>query len=465
MSRRRVASVSLVLAALGLAAVYLATRTQKRLGALAMYTLAGPYPHLSRVFLVEAFDLTAHRSIQARVLEVVGRTRDGGRTLPFEQQGENPVVVRVRHSEEEWESLHLLARTDLGDLEAKVTPSAPPDPLAPDLRALGWPIRLTCGDWRVVLLGEQGVPEVGSPGRVLVLVGGGKEMPDEALLRPAGSTEATAPVAPWGGAVIVVEPRVARGMAYLSLRGPAAACEVRFLMVAASRRVRVRVMSVREDRTLQASLFAQNASEVFGLVARRDASGPVGPLLEARVFPVHHGEVHVALALPGPGLYQVRFTSDPLQSGLHARGVDTLVALAPALVPESWLDLVLPGDPGPEARKAARPFALATLAAASPVALAQVANTAAEVRSAAERSRTRRDVGLLSALASCLVGLVVLMGAEVVAGHRRDHRRLSASSEKLDIYISRRKGFLMAAGVAAILLAAVAALILVLKTL
>ncbi len=459
MSLRRVASVSLVLVALGLAAAFLATRSHKHLGALAVYTLDGPDASVSAVFLVEAFDLNAHRSIRARVLGVMGRARDRVWALPFEQEGENPVVVRVSQSQERWESLRLLARTDLGDLEATVTPSAPAEPVAPDLRALGWPVRLKCGDWQVVMLAEQGVPEVGTAGRVMVLVGGGNEIPAEVLLRLAGSAEAIAPVEPWGGAVIAVEPRVARGMAYLSLRRSEAACEAHFLMVAASRRVRVREMSLREERTLQASVLAQKSSEVFGLVVRRDASGAFGPLLEARVFPVHHGEARVALALPGPGLYQVRFTSEPLQSGVHARGVDALVALDPAVVPEGWLDLVLPDALGPEARKAARPFALATLAAASPVALAQVTNTAQEVRAAAERARGRRDAWLLGGIAFCLVALVLLGGAEVLRAHRQD---LGAEEAGL---LRTRGGIWVAALVAAILLAAIAAMVLVLKTL
>ncbi len=480
MSRRRIASRVLLFAALGLAAVFWATRGPVRATALAVYAMPGPAGDPPGVLLLESFDLVAHRSVPVRVEEVVGRGPAGDRAIDFEQEGERPAVVRVHLPRPAPEALLLRARNDLGILEGEVTgrgfPDRPGSPGA-DLRALGWPVVVRCADRNVVLLSETGVPEVGNRGRVLALVGpppagsGEPDTPGTVALR-LGIAETSAALEAWGGTVLEVEPRVGRIMARLALRWPDRACESTFLMTAASRRTRVREVTVGPGATgrlrMDAVVTAPPGGEMFTLLARWDPDRGPGPLVDARVFEVRDGPVRVAMDLPGPGVYQVRFTGEPLQTGPSARGADVIVAVEPTGFPEGRIAPILSDVPPGEARERARPFALATLAAASPIALTQVANTAARVRSATERSRSRRDAWLLAALAACLVGLVVLMGAEVVAGHRRDRRRFAEQDHGLDAGVGplhAGRGLLMAAGVAAILLAAVTALILVLKTL
>lgn len=476
MSRRQQASTVLLVVALVVAGVFLATRGPDHAGALAVYAAGRPAADGPVVLLVESFDLVAHRSVPVQVEWVGQRGPAGDRALDFEQQGDRPAVVRVWAPGTAPQALFLRARNEFGPLEADVSLDAFPGPEArsdPDpRRTLGWPIEVSCDDRRVVLLSETGVPEVGNRGRVLVLVGPlseGRNGPPEAVRLQVGTDEATEPLQPWGGAVLDVEPRVGRAMARIALQWSDRACETSFPMTAASRRTLVREVKVVSDaagRTrVEAVVSTREARELFALITARDPAPGPHPLLDARVFEARDGQTRVAVDLPGPGAYQVRFTGAPLQTGPSARGADVIVVAGPGRFPEEGLDPLLRDAATSEARAIALPFALATLAAASPIVLTQVANTAALVRSATERSRTRRDAWLLAVLATCLVGLVVLMGAEVVAGHRRDRRRLAGSSDEPDTDMSSRTGFLMAAGIAAILLAAVAALILVLKTL
>ncbi len=477
MPRRRIASGVLVVAALVVAGVFLATRGPEQAGALAVYAGGRPAPDGPIVLFVESFDLVAHRSIPVRVNEVIAPGPEGREVLDFEQEGERPAILRVRRPQAAPRRLILRARNEIGPLEAHVPLAGFPEPRARSAvgpgRALGWPIVVSCGGRTVVVLSETGIPEVGHRGRVLVLVAptereGEDASPGTISLR-IGAEEVFEALQPWGGTLLDVEPRVGRAMARLALHWPDRTCEVSFPMTAVARRTVVREVSVAPAPSgryeLKAEASARGTPAVFALIAAWDPV--VGPqrLLDARVFEARDGSARATLDLPGAGAYQVRFTAEPLVSGPSARGADVIVVAGPGQPVEAALALLPPEVASTEARAIAYPFALATLAAAFPLTLAQVANTSSEVRAATERSRARRDTWLLAALAASLVGLVVLMGTEVVATHRRDRRRLSEAEDESGTDFSVRKGLWMAAGVAAILVAAIAALILVLKTL
>lgn len=477
MPRRRIASVALVVAALVVAGAFLATRGPDRAGALAVYAAGRPAADGPVVLLVESFDLVAHRSVPVRVDEVVALGPEGREALDFEQEGERPAVVRVRIPRTAPQALFLRARNEIGPLEADVSLKGFPGPEARSdsdpRRTLGWPIVVSCADRRVVLLSDTGVPEVGNRGRVLVLVapteGEGANARPEAVSLRIGAEEAVEVLQPWGGTLLDVEPRVGRAMARIALRWSDRACEASFPMTAASRRTLIREVSVAPGlagrHQMTAVVSTRETPALFALLAAWDPESGPHPLLNARVFEARDGSARATLDLPGAGAYQVRFTAEPLVSGPSARGADVIVVAGPGRPVEAALALLPPEVASTEARDIAYPFALATLAAAFPLTLAQVANTSSDVRAATERSRTRRDTWLLVALAASLVGLVVLMGTEVVATHRRDRRRLSEAGDESGTDLSVRKGLWVAAGVAAILVAAIAALILVLKTL
>ena len=465
MSRRL--TYGLVAIALLLAAFYLTTRPRGTATALAVYARSSDRDRIAFLF-VESFDLTTHRAMPVQVHEVILRGPIGDRPARFTQHGDDPALLRVEPLEPSITAVRLRASNRIGTAEATVGWPPPRDAWPSSNPAAGraWPVEVRCGERTVRLFSESGVPEIGVPGRILIHVPAGDAGPETAVRLTAGAESAQALFSS-GIAIATLSPRAANIRARLVIEDRAGRCEASFLLKARATRTLVESARVDPAESGRFRLHARvrmlsQTTTVFGLLAGWSRNG-TGPLLDARAFPVSGGLAEVSLEAPGPGLYQVRFTPDPLASGPTPAGVDRVVAAGDARLPAESAGIGETAVP-----ETLQPFLQATLAATSPIRLAQVANTSEQARAALEQARRERDLWVLGLLGACLVALIGLMWIRILRAYRRSYRRLDADLSDLDEPARRiepRRTLLLAALVAAILLAAVAALLLVLRTL
>jgi len=435
----RVFVYSVTALAILLGAVYLSTRGGVTGTSLAAYS-APVSLDLSHGFLfVESFDLARHRTMPLEVEEVSLVTSKGIEPTGFEQEGVAPALVRYSRPHDSDCSVRIRASNDIGEVETVI-----PFPAVGlggghgpwDSRlSQGWPVEIACGDFEFVLLSESGVPEVGREGRVLVLSVGDPPDRTEAVIETRGQSS-SAPFEEWGGAVLSFEPRSLRVRASLSLRVGTGSreflCSADFMVGAAGRRT-----CVQETGTTPAGAGRFGTSAVistrtgaetmYGMAFVWDEGG-AGPMVDAHAATVRDGNTRISLDLPRPGLYLVRYTSEPLVDGNH--GVNHLVAAGAGLDTASplsllWDDLSL----SEEALRQAMPYFLSVLAVRTPVRLSQLVNTSTEQRRRVKAGNTTRDIVLLGLLGVCLAALIIWMSVVVVRGYLASRRRLVEDGE------------------------------------
>lgn len=415
------------------------------------------YETISPVLFLEAFDVNAHRSIPLKVISA-SIDRAGARKVRFEQQGQRPAVVKIDHAEP-IHTLFIDAETELGSAQIEVSaPRTKADSYTPEAV---WPVRLKCGNLRVLMFSDSGIPEAGVLGKVLIF----------ALPKQVGTTlklvvadrVTEARTEAWGGAIVDVLPAATRSLATIALANGSESCKADFVFVARDAGVRVENVRLTEEGG-QVALLASLGTryrEVYALLARRGNSGePPGSLIDAFVLDVTLNRGHVKLPLPSKDTYQIRFTPAPLETGFSAKGLDVIV------VPQggSFTLLAPIGEPALAQVAEAKPFILATLAAQRPIFLEQVANTSAQVRAALDKEKSLRDTALLFVFGASLVGLIVLMLTQIIPSLRASRHLLSDAEAETSLAPSW-KVFLPVLLVVVTLVFAVVALVLVLQTL
>lgn len=471
MSRRVVLAV-LVVGALVVAAIFVARRGPESAAAIAVYARLSnedtPWPR-PLLFLIESFHLGTHRAMPVRVREVLGVGPHGPYAVEFTQEGDLPAILRMWPVEPKTTTLTLRAENDIGPLETSVALDTRTDSgeilsSEPDL---GWPIRVGCGGFRLLLLSEMGVPEVGVEGQVLVLIWPRPPGRTEVFLG-MGSEGTRLTIEPWGGAIGTLRPRTFRSIARVAVRGEGTGCETHVVTTAAARRTWIRdlaVESLAEGRYRLRASVTTKVERLIALLAPRTDAAKLGPLLDARTIRVREGRAEAVFEVARPGVYQVRFSDDPLTIGSGARGTDAIVAVGDEREADPLIEAWRIGVGAEEIPDIARPFVLAALSAASPIVLTQVSNTSDQARAAWDERRNRRDVALLTVLTLFLSGLVVLMGVEVIRGHRKALRLEEALDSTRGGGMRTWGRLLPAVLVGGVVLAAIAALVLVLRTL
>lgn len=415
------------------------------------------YEAISPVLLLEAFDVNAHRSIPVKVISA-NIDRAGARKVRFEQQGQRPAVVKIDHAE----AIHTLfidAETELGSAQIEV--SAPRTKADFHRAEAVWPVRLKCGNLRVLMFSDSGIPEAGVSGKVLIFA-----LPKQVgatLKLVVGGKAIEARVEAWGGAIVDVLPASTRSLATIALANGSKSCKADFVFVARDAGVRVENVRLKEEGG-QVALLASLGTryrEVYALLARRGNLGePPGSLIDAYVLDVSLNRGHVKLPLPSKDTYQIRFTPAPLETGVSAKGSDVIV------VPQGGsLALLEPiGEPELAQVAEAKPFILATLAAQRPIFLEQVANTSAQVLAALDKEKSFRDTALLFVFGASLVGLIVLMLTQVIPSLRTS-RHLAGEADAETFIAPSWRALVPVFLVVMTLVFAVVALILVLQTL
>lgn len=411
--------------------------------------------------VVETFDLARHRTVPATVRGVLV----DGREATFRASGAGPVLVDVSVDPSPG-TRRVTIRTEgeAGPGSASFDLAVVPAGGASSGVAASpeWPVRGRCGDLRVGLFAVRGVPAPRREDEFLILLGGPAGTGATATLA-SGHREATAPVQPWGGAVLRTAMPPLPQTFRLTLAGLAGGAGCRADLTLSAPPSPVLIEEARAEVIGKAPVAvvrtsARGGQAVYVLAAAGTPAGP-GPLVAAAIA----GEDGVArLPLPGEGVYQVRAAADPMQPG--AAGADAMVVAGSTLPGPEW-----EGEDGPlpeAGRSSALPFLLAARAVAMPVGLAHVANTAAETRAWQAEVRGRREAVALSLLGAALGTQVLWAVVVVVRGARRRPAVVGGEGDGEDEAPSTATGrdLVGAMALALVLLCSIAATVYLLST-
>jgi hypothetical protein len=407
-----VAATALALAS---AVTFLALRGGDAGVGVAAYAVPDPSPGDTAWVLVETFDLAHHGTVPAAVVAVEAPGEP--RPLAFAASGGNPVLVRIGPVPGGVpDAIGIVTRGTAGEGRVTVPIRGAPAPAAGG-GDRAWPIRGACGDRDVILVAGPAAAE-GVPADLLVLVSPRGTAADTVVEVRSSGGSAQAPLAAWGGAVVPVSLKALRTTATVLLRDAGTVrCQAEVVLPAAPRRPAAQVAvepAPGGSWRIRATVATRDEDRpVFALVARRGADGP-GPLVAADVARVVGGTAGFLLDLPGPGVFQVRLTSRPLDASAPA--VDAIVSAGREAPLPAWIDL---GRAADDARERALPFLLAADAEATPVALVQVANSSADERERRASGRSRRNGVLLGLLGAALAAQVVWGVVLVLRGYLR----------------------------------------------